>query len=275
MNSTSRRTTLLRGAGGLAAVVGATGIALAAFATSAAADGNPNFDGILSAAAPSGFISSPQAYNASGGPVTVDFNVVVRNLTDASQSVALNFSADQILTYDGTSVVDGQPGQAGITFAGPQGTTQMEVAGSQSFTQGWSPGQVVTIERQYSLDTCGYYQLDIWAPVTDHSSGERYHETLASGFIRVLGCDGGGSGSPTPTPATTPTPDGSVQGVSTATPSPSPDGSVDAITTPSTGAGGTGGGLWLGALLLSTGLLLLTVSRHRAAAGSRLERVER
>lgn len=273
MNSTNRRSTLLRGAGGLAAVVGATGIALAAFATSAAAGGNPNFDGILSAAVPSGFMSSPEAYNVSGGPVTVDFNVVVTNLTDASQSVALNFSADQILTYEGTNVMDGQPGQAGITFTGPQGTTQLEVAGSQSFTQNWSPDQVLTMERQYTFNACGYYQLDIWAPVTDHTSGERYHETLASGFIQVLGCDGGGSGSPTPTPATTPTPTGSAQGVST--PSPSPEGGVDAITTPDTGAGGPGTELWIGVLLLGIGLALLIAGRRRALAAVRLPRGER
>ena len=134
MKITHRKSTLLRGAGGLAAAVGAASIAFGAFATSAAAGGNPNFEGILSAAAPTGFMSSPLAYDVSSGPVTVDFDVVVTNLTAVSQSVGLNFSADHILTYNGVDVSDGQPGQPGITFTGPSGTTQVAMPGTQSFT---------------------------------------------------------------------------------------------------------------------------------------------
>ena len=134
MKITHQKSTLLRGAGGLAAAIGAASIAFGAFATSAAAGGNPNFEGILSAAAPTGFMSSPLAYDVSGGPVTVDFDVVVTNLTAVTQSVGLNFSADHILTYNGVDVSDGQPGQPGITFTGPSGTTQVAMPGTQSFT---------------------------------------------------------------------------------------------------------------------------------------------
>jgi len=73
------------------------------------------------------------------------------------------------------------------------------------------------------LDTCGYFQLDIWAPVSDLQDGsngaiatsdpsQRDRATLASGFIRILGCGGSGpSPTPSPTSTPTPTPTGSVQ----------------------------------------------------------------
>jgi len=267
MKITHRKSTLLRGAGGLAAAVGAASIAFGAFATSAAAGGNPNSEGILSAAAPTGFMSSPLAYDVSSGPVTVDFDVVVTNLTAVSQSVGLNFSADHILTYNGVDVSDGQPGQPGITFTGPSGTTQVAMPGTQSFTTDWSADQVVDLDLQYNFDACGYYQLDIWAPTSGGSdgSGQRDRATLASGFIRVLGCDGGGSGSPTPSPTATPSPSGSVQPTSTDSPTPSPDGGVLAASTPGTGAGGSGDGLGLGLLLLGVGAVLVIAGRTRRA----------
>ena len=268
MNITHQKSALLRGAGGLAAAIGAASIAFGAFATSAAAGGNPNFEGILSAAAPTGFMSSPLAYDVSGGPVAVDFDVAVTNLTAASQSVGLNFSADHILTYNGADVADGQPGQPGITFTGPSGTTQVAMPGTQSFTTTWSGDQVVNLALQYNLDSCGYYQLDIWAPASggSDSSGQRDRATLASGFIRVLGCGGGGSGSPTPSPTTTPSPTGSIQPTSTASPTPSPNGGVLAASTPGTGAGGSGDGFGLGALLLGIGAVLVIAGRFRRAA---------
>ncbi len=281
MNITHQKSALLRGAGGLAAAIGAASIAFGAFATSAAAGGNPNFEGILSAAAPTGFMSSPLAYDVSGGPVTVDFDVAVTNLTAVTQLVGLNFSADHILTYNGVDVADGQPGQPGITFTGPSGTTQVAMPGTQSLTTTWCGDQVVNLALQYNLDSCGYYQLDIWAPVSggSDSSGQRDRATLASGFIRVLGC-GGGSGSPTPSPTTTPSPTGSVQPTSTASPSPSgsptssPDGGVLAASTPGTGAGGGGDGFGLGLLLLGIGAVLVIAGRFRRAARAGLPPID-
>ena len=276
MKITHQKSTLLRGAGGLVAAIGATSIAFGAFATSAAAGGNPNFEGILSAAAPTGFMSSPLAYDVSGGPVTVDFDVVVTNLTAVTQSIGLNFSADHILTYNGVDVSDGQPGQPGITFTGPSGTTQVAMPDTQSFTTTWSGDQVVNLDLQYSLDSCGYYQLDIWAPTSGGSdgSGQRDRATLASGFIRVLGCSGGGSGSPTPSPTETPSPSGSVQPTSTASPTPSPDGGVLAASTPGTGAGGSGDGLGIGLLLLGIGAALVIAGRFRRAVGAGLPPID-
>ena len=274
MKITHQKSTLLRGVGGVAAVLGATSIAFGAFATSAVAGGNPNFEGILSSAAPTGFMPSPLAYDVSGGPVTVDFDAVVTNLTAVTQSVALNFSADHILTYDGVDVSDGQPGQPGITFTGPSGTTQVVMPGSQSFTTTWTADQVNSLDLQYTFGSCGYYQLDIWAPASGGSdgSGQRDRATLASGFIRVLGC-GGGGGSPTPSPTATPSPSGSVQPTSTDGPTPSPDGGVLAASTPGTGAGGSGG-LGLGLLLLGIGAVLVIAGRFRRAARAGLPPID-
>ena len=288
-SSVSRKAVLLRGMGGLAAAVGAASIALGAFATSASAGGNPSFDGIVAATTPTGFLSSPLSYDISQGPVTIEFDVATTNLTDSSQEVGLNFSADHILTYDGSDVSDGQPGQPGITFTGPSGTTQVQMPGSQSFTVTWDANQAVTIQRQYVLDTCGYFQLDIWAPVSDLQDGsngaiatsdpsQRDRATLASGFIRILGCGGSGPRPPpSPTSTPTPTPTGSVQPTATPSPTPSTDpaGGVLGLSTPSTGAGGGDGGeLELGALLLSVGLLLLFAARRRSATGARLPRMD-
>jgi hypothetical protein len=161
--------------------------------------------------------------------------------------------------------------------------------GSQSFTVTWDANQAVTIQRQYVLDTCGYFQLDIWAPVSDLQDGsngaiatsdpsQRDRATLASGFIRILGCGGSGpSPTPSPTSTPTPTPTGSVQPTATPSPTPSTDpaGGVLGLSTPSTGAGGGDGGeLELGALLLSVGLLLLFAARRRSATGARLPRMD-
>ncbi|MHB8488101.1 MAG: hypothetical protein ACYDC4_02765 [Candidatus Dormibacteria bacterium] len=247
----------LRRLGGLCGIAGTVTIATAMLTSqTVAAAGNPNFEGILSAAAPTGFMTSPASYDISGGPVTVDFNVVATNLTGSAHTVALNFSAHHILTYNGANVSDGQPGQPGITFNGPGGTTQALMAGTQSFNETWGAHGSQTLSLTYTFDACGYYQLDVWAPFKAEG---RDRATLASGFIRVLGCDA----TPTPTPTLTPTPS-PTGGVGGATPT--PDGGVLAATTstPSTGAGG--GLLTLGALLLIAGAGMLVI----AARGRRV-----
>ena len=83
-------------------------------------------------------MSSPDAYDISGGPVTVDFDIVATNITNSAHTIALNFSAHHILTYNGVNVSDGQPGQPGITFSGPAGTTQALMPGSQAFSETWA-----------------------------------------------------------------------------------------------------------------------------------------
>jgi LPXTG-motif cell wall-anchored protein len=247
---THGRAFTLKRAGGLVGLAGTLTL-VGALITSQAADaaGNPNFEGILSAAPPSGFVSSPAAYTLSNGAATVDFDVVVRNLTAAEQTVALHFSADHILTDNGANVADGQPGQAGITFSGPTGTTQALVAGSQSFSETWESNATRTISLTYTFNACGYYQVDLWAPYNGNEG--RDHATLASGFVRILGCASDPSSTPTPTAS---------DGVDGQASSPTPTGAVQALSTPSTGAGG--GWLTLGALLVMVGGGLLVASKR-------------
>ena len=254
----------LKRAGGLMGFAGTLTVAAALLTSQAvAAGGNPSFEGILSAPSPTGFMSSPNSYDISGGPVTVDFDVVATNLTNHSQTIALNFSAHHILTYNGMNVSDGQPGQPGITFNGPTGTTQALIPGTQKFSDTWSPKGTQTISLTYSFDACGYYQLDVWAPVKGAS---RDRATLASGFIRVLGCNAAPAPTPSPTGGVggaTPTPTGGVGG---ATATPTPTGGVQGITTstPSTGAGS--GWLTLGAALVLAGAGMIVIGKrgHRA-----------
>lgn len=246
----------LKHAGGLFAGAGAVTLGIALFASQTAmAGGNPDFEGVLSAAQPTGFMSSPNTYNISSGAVTVDFDVVAKNLTADPQTIALNFSAHHILTYNGVDVSDGQPRQPGITFSGPAGTTQALMPGTQAFTQTWAPNGSQTFSLTYNFDACGYYQLDVWAPFKQSGDNGRDRATLASGFIRVLGC---ATTTPTPTPTATPTssptPSGGVGG---ATATPTPDGSVQGITTPDAGAGS--GWLTIGAALVIAGAGMLVV----------------
>jgi hypothetical protein len=253
-----RKGVMLKRMGGLCGFAGTVTIGAALLTSQAVmAAGNPDFEGIVSAAAPTGFMSSPASYDISGGAVTIDFNVATKNLTGQAHTVGLNFSAHHILTYNGANVADGQPGQPGITFNGPTGTTQALIPGTQSFSETWAPNASQTISLTYAFDTCGYFQLDVWAPWKGVPGRDR--ATLASGFIRVLGC----TAAPTPTPSPTggvggatptPTPTG---GVGDATSTPTPAGGVLGITTstPSTGAGG--GWLTLGVVLLIAGAGML------------------
>jgi hypothetical protein len=245
---THGRAFTLRRAGGLAGLAGTLTL-VGALVTSQVADaaGNPNFEGILSAAPPTGFVSSPASYTLSNGSVTVEFDVVAKNLTQTSQTVALHFSADHILTNNGVNVADGQPGVAGITFSGPTGTTQALIPGTQTFSETWDSNESQTLELAYTFNACGYYQIDLWAPYKGNEGRDR--ATLASGFVRILGCAGD--------PSSTPTPTGGVGGQSS---SPTPTGAVEALSTPSTGAGG--GWMTLGALLLMTGGGLLVAGKR-------------
>jgi hypothetical protein len=238
----------LKRVGGMSALAGVLTVGVAVFASQAAmAGGNPHFENVISAAPPTGFMSSPDAYDISGGPVTVNFDDVATNLTAGTQVIGLNFSAHHILTYNGVDVSDGQPGQPGITFAGPTGTTQSLMPGTQSWTQTWAPNAADTLTLAYTFDACGYYQLDVWAPFGE---GADNRATLASGFIRVLGCDA--TPTPTPTPTATATPTGGVGGAT-----PTPSSGVQGITTPTTGTGS--GWLTIGAALLIAGLGMLAI----------------
>jgi hypothetical protein len=246
--------TLLKRTSGIAALGSAGLFALTIAASPALAKGNPNFDGVLRAATPTGFPASPASLDASAGPVTVNFDTLVSNLTSSTQTTPLNFSAYHIVTYKGANVADGQPGKPGITFNSPIGTSQKEIAGRQSFTLTLNASEKnhkLALTR--TISACGYYQLDVWAPESDPKA-PRDRETLASGFIRVLGC----GVQPTPTPA----PTSSVQGISTGV-----GGGVQAVTSPSTGADLVGPG--------AGGLALVTLGLGLVAAGARRKGVER
>ena len=246
--------TLLKRTGGVAALGGAGLFALSIAASPAMAAGNPNFDGVIAAATPTGFPVSPASLDASAGPATVNFDTLVSNLTSSEQTTPLNFSADHIVTYKGANVADGQPGKPGITFNGPVGTVQQELSGRQSFTLTLSASEKnhkLALTR--TISACGYYQLDVWA-VETAPNAPRDRETLASGFIRVLGC----GVQPTPTPS----PTSSVQGISTGV-----GGGVHGVTSPSTGADLVGPG--------AGGLALVTLGLGLVAAGARRKGVER
>jgi hypothetical protein len=245
---------LLKRTGGVAALGGAGLFALSIAASPAMAGGNPNFDSVIAAATPTGFPVSPASLDASAGPVTVNFDTLVSNLTSSKQKVALNFSAYHIITYKGTNVSDGQPGKAGITFTGPAGTVQKEIAGRQSFTLSLNASEKnQPLDLTRTMSACGYYQLDVWAPESNPKA-PRHRETLASGFIRVLGC----GVQPTPTPS----PTSSVQGISTGV-----GGGVQGVTSPSTGADLVGPG--------AGGLALVTLGLGLVAASARRKGVER
>src|ERR1700731_1362912 len=89
----------LKRAGGLSALAGTAVLGLAVLTSQGVvARGDPSFEGIISAASPTGFMSSPNAYDISGGPVTVDFNVATTCHTTQTLSIALNFPGHHILT---------------------------------------------------------------------------------------------------------------------------------------------------------------------------------
>ena len=78
----------LKRVGGVSALAGAATLLVAVFTSQVAvAGGNPHFEGIISAAPPTGFMSSPDAYDASSGPVTVDLDDVATNLTSSTQTI--------------------------------------------------------------------------------------------------------------------------------------------------------------------------------------------
>jgi hypothetical protein len=250
---------LLRKSGGVAALGGAGLFAFSLAASPVLAEGNPNFDGVIAASSPTGFPTSPTSMDVSSGPVSLHFDTLVTNLTASHQSVALNFSADHIVSLNGVNIADGQPGKPGITFNGPAGTVQEEIAGRQAFTLSLNPSeknQALNLTRTMSM--CGYYQIDVWAPETGPNA-PRHRETLASGYIRVLGCS---STQPTPSP----TPTSSVQGI-TSPPSPGGGGGVQGVTSPSTGADILGPG--------AGGLALVTVGLGLVVAGARRKNLKR
>jgi hypothetical protein len=160
--------------------------------TSASSD----FLGVLKATRPISppFISSPGSYDISSGPATIVFTTKVENLTNHVVTVTVDINVHHVVTYFGKNVADGQPGQPGITFkpGDAENTTQLTYGTpfvrKLTVQPKGAPPQVVTFSTM--MTTCGYFQFDIGK----HLEGGT-HDTLASGFARVLGCTpSGGTG---------------------------------------------------------------------------------
>lgn len=151
---------------GLRRLVGVTGVSAALIATgiTALAGGNPNYLGILHGANPTGYQVSPNAYDISGGPVTVTIQQSVTNLTTVAQTVSLNMRVHHILTLNGVDISDGQPGQTGIawTRALVHETTQALVGQTPTQTITVPVGLTPTVMTwSWTFNSCGYFQFDI------------------------------------------------------------------------------------------------------------------
>ncbi len=167
---------------GRVAGVAAVGAALVATGVTALAGGQPNYLGILKGANPTGYQVSPNAYDISGGPVTVNIQQNVWSITGSDETVTLNMRVHHILTLNGVNISDGQPGQTGITWtrALVHETTQSLVGQTANQTITVAAGTTATVMNwSWTFTTCGYFQFDI---------ANSPPPILGSGFIRVLGC---------------------------------------------------------------------------------------
>lgn len=179
------------GKGTIAAALGVA--AIAATALTAQAGGQPNYEGLLAGANPTGYLVSPAAYDISSGPVTVSIQQSVTNLTSQAQTVPLNLRVHHFLTLNGQDISDGQPGQTGITWTKALLPYATQVLIGQTPTVNvtvppmGAPATVMT--WSWTFTSCGYFQFDI---------ANSPPPILGSGFIRVLGC--GGTGAPRLTP---------------------------------------------------------------------------
>ena len=201
---------------------------LAAFAVGPtaglAAEGNPNYLGILSSTAPTGFTPSPSWYSLSQGQNLLTFQIDVTNLTDGLRSMNLQLNLDHITVYQGQDVSDGQPGIINGAIVDGQFNEQLatEVQDPSPTFQLLSIGAHATQTLQFSrtlpAGQCGYYQVDVAKQGLTSQTG------LAAMEIRVLGCG-------TPTISTTPSPTqtvigGSISDTATVTGGLSPTGTV-------------------------------------------------
>jgi hypothetical protein len=217
----------------------------------------------------SGYEGAPATYDITGGPVSPTFSFSLENLTSSTIVTSIEFDATPILSDRGVDITSGYPEltsqQLGDDAA--DGLTVQEF--SETITEyldavSLDPGTWTPISFSFTVDQCGYYQMDA-AGSPNTVSG-----LFATGFLRVIGCDDAlptptpsltatptptptatptptptptptATPTPTPTPTATPTPTGSVQATATPTPTgsiqatatPTPTGSVQAITSPS------------------------------------------
>jgi hypothetical protein len=223
----------------------------------------------------SGYEGAPATYDITGGPVSPTFSFSLENLTSSTIVTNIEFDATPILSDRGVDITSGYPELTSQQLGGDaaDGLTVQDF--SETITEyldavSLDPGTWTPISFSFTVDQCGYYQMDA-AGSPNTVSG-----LFATGFLRVIGCDDA-LPTPTPSPTPTPTPTGSVQATATPTPTgsiqatatPTPTGSVQAVTTPTptgsvlatstpgTGAGpGAGGSPW-GLVLMMAGAILL------------------
>ena len=231
---------------------GALGSALAIFIASSmtvlAGEGNPNYLGILSSTAPSGYTPSPASYSVGS---TLTFQFTVTNLTAQPQSMSLELTVNHITTYpvngQQLDISNGQPGVANGAIIDGQFSEQLSTEvqdANPTFTAfSIAPSATQTVHLSRSLGQCGYYEVDV------AKAGLTSQKGLIGFEVRVLGCSPPAA-SPSPTPSASPSPTPSAN----ASPSPSPTGGVAGSPSPSP-SGGVGGGSAspTGAVLAATG----------------------
>jgi len=239
---------------------GALGSAVAIFIASSmtvlAGEGNPNYLGILSSTAPSGYTPSPASYSVGS---TLTFQFTVTNLTAQPQSMSLELTVNHITTYpvngQQLDISNGQPGVANGAVVDGQFSEQLSTEvrdANPTFTAfSIAPSATQTVHLSRSLGQCGYYEVDV------AKAGLTSLKGLVGFEVRVLGCSPPPA-SPSPTPAASPSPTPAASPSPTpsasASPSPSPTGGVAGSPSPSP-SGGVGGGSAspTGAVLAATG----------------------
>jgi hypothetical protein len=222
-----------------AAVASALATLVVISLTVLAGEGNPNYLGILSSTAPSGYKPSPAWYDLSKGENTFTFQFDVANLTNEQQTMTLSLSLDHIITYGGQDVSDGQPGviNGAVVDGHDAPSTQVQDAHPTLTTLTIAAHATTTMHmsRALAAGQCGYFQFDVAKAGLENQKG------LIGGAIRVLGCT-----TTVPSPSPSPSPGGGVGGGPAPSPSPEASPSPSPGTSPSpspspTPGGGTGG----------------------------------
>jgi hypothetical protein len=222
-----------------AAVAAALATLVVVSFTVLAGEGNPNYLGILSSTAPSGYKHSPAWYDLSKGENTFMFEFDVTNLTNEQQTMTLSLGVNHIITYRGQDVSDGQPGVInGVVIDGQDAPTTQVQDAHPTFTTlviAAHATQTIHMSRTLAAGQCGYFQFDV------AKAGLESQKGLIGGAIRVLGCT-----TVVPSPSPSPTPGGGVGGGTSPSPSPeaspTPGPSASPSPTPGGGTGGAPGG---------------------------------
>ena len=155
----------------------------------------------LSSQPPTGYLPSPQFYDLSSGPATLNFSFKVTNPSPNTVSLPLDLDLSHIVTYNFHDVSTGQPGvPANSVLVTDQNMVtalaiQVPVA-SKPFPLTIAPNSTQTFTASMTLSTCGFFQFDIRSPLDGNGRG------LDAGVIRVLGCMGTPAVSTTAVPST-------------------------------------------------------------------------